>query len=375
MNILLLNYRDLFDVAAGGSENYVRRVAECWRENGHDVCVFVPQSAGRPTAEWINGVRYQRCGGMHTVFPAARRYLRRHAPTVDIVIEVVNARPFHASRIAKGKVTILVHQTFHETWDREFPFPVNVIGRRVLEPLWLRTIARERVVTVSDSSAFDLRRYGVHPVGIVPPACDAPPWTREHPPRRRRRTRPPRLVFVGRLIEAKNPWAAIAAHGAVRRVHPGATLDIVGQGYLEGELRRLAAPGVTVRGFLPEDAKHELLGEADLLLVTSSREGWGIVTTEAGLHGVPVVAYDAPGLCDSVVDGVTGVLTAHNPEAMGEAALELLDDDDRWTRMSSAAWMRARPATWMRSAERLLALAAEERGVRDDAGRAGGGSR
>lgn len=363
MRIVVLNYRDPFHAAAGGSEGYMRRVAESWAAAGHDVTLFVPASGGAKRTDLVNGVRYERRGGMHTVFPAARRYLRRHRQSIDLVLEGVNARPFYASRIVgRSKVITIIHQTFHETWNREFHFPINVIGRYVLEPHWLRRMTRERVVTVSESSSEDLARYGVHAIGIVPPACDVPDGVREVRQRTSVACRRPRLVFVGRLVRAKRPFDAIAAFQMIRRVYPAATLDVVGRGYLLEELRNLDVPGLTVHGYLEEPAKHQLLSSSDLMLVTSTREGWGIVTIEAALHGVPSVAYDVPGLRNAVKDGETGVLTAPTPQALAEAALNLLGDGEGWNRCSQAAWADARRLTWEGCARQLMDLAPVEAG-------------
>ena len=360
MRILILNYRDPFQLDAGGSERYVRRVAECWAEKGHDVTLFVPDSAGTPKLDQVDGVTYERRGTMHTVFRAARCYLREHAMQFDVVLEVVNARPFYARQIAGSKVTVLIHQTFHETWNREFRFPVSFIGRHVLEPYWLRRTASNRVVSVSESTSSDLARYGIRAFGIVPPAVDVPDVVRERPRQRRPAYATPRFVFIGRLIRAKRPMDAVVAFTRIHSVFPGATLDVIGHGYELEDMLRLRVPGLTVHGRLSDGAKHRVLAKSDIMLVTSTREGWGIVTTEAACHGVPVVAYNVAGLRDSVIDGETGILTAIDPGAMAKAAIELLNDPERWASLSTLAWSRARTSTWQERAAELLALATAE---------------
>ena len=142
----------------------------------------------------------------------------------------------------------------------------------------------------------------------------------------------------------------------MQRVIPGATLDIVGDGYLRAELRSRAPRGVTVHGFVDSDRKAELLRQADVMLVPGTREGWGIVALEAAAAGTPVVGYRIPGLWDSVLDGSTGVLTQANPQAMATATLELLGDPGRWSRLSNAAATRAEAYSWGAVAARWLAV-------------------
>lgn len=155
-------------------------------------------------------------------------------------------------------------------------------------------------------------------------------------------------------MRTKRPADAVKAFALVRHEFPGATLDIIGDGYLRESLRDRRDPGVLVHGFVPESVKSTMLARADLMLVPGTREGWGIVAIEAGLRRIPVVAYRLPGLRDAVQDGVTGVLTSPNPEAMGEAAVALLRDPDRWAKLSEGSRRQSEALTWPRSAAGLL---------------------
>ena len=232
----------------------------------------------------------------------------------------------------------------------EYPFPINWIGRTTLEPSWIRRLVGARVVANSPSTAAALARYGVSVEVIVSPGCD-PPQIRED------RTAPgaaPHLLWMGRLVRTKRPADAIAAFARVRDGIPAATLDLIGGGYLEAPIRAQRHPGVTLHGFVPEVVKTALLSRADLLLLPGTREGWGIVAMEAASYGVPVVAYDIPGLRDAVLDGVTGMVVPANPDALGSAAASLLQDPDRWRQLSAAAQQRAREFTWDRVAQDLL---------------------
>jgi glycosyltransferase involved in cell wall biosynthesis len=86
-----------------------------------------------------------------------------------------------------------------------------------------------------------------------------------------------------------------------------------------------------------------LLAGADLFLLPSDRESFGLSALEALASGVPVIGTDAGGLPEVVRNGETGFLApVGDVDAMSEAAIELLLDDAKWQRMSLAAAADAR---------------------------------
>jgi N-acetyl-alpha-D-glucosaminyl L-malate synthase BshA len=87
-----------------------------------------------------------------------------------------------------------------------------------------------------------------------------------------------------------------------------------------------------------QDSVAELLACADMLLLPSQSESFGLVALEAMAAGVPVVATRTGGIPEVVEDGVTGVLgDVGDVAAMGDGAIELLRDPRRWSQASRAA--------------------------------------
>src|SRR5205823_6228333 len=79
------------------------------------------------------------------------------------------------------------------------------------------------------------------------------------------------------------------------------------------------------------DAVAPLLAGADLFLLTSNSESFGLSALEALASGVPVIGSDAGGLPEVVRDGETGILCpVADVPAMAAAAIELLTDERRW---------------------------------------------
>ncbi len=86
----------------------------------------------------------------------------------------------------------------------------------------------------------------------------------------------------------------------------------------------------------------ELLARADLFLLPSEQESFGLVALEAQASGVPVVGSSETGLAEVVEHGVTGYLhPVGSVAAMSASGIKLLSDSDHWNEFSEAARRRA----------------------------------
>ncbi|MCU0623798.1 MAG: N-acetyl-alpha-D-glucosaminyl L-malate synthase BshA [Gemmatimonadaceae bacterium] len=125
-----------------------------------------------------------------------------------------------------------------------------------------------------------------------------------------------------------------------------ATLVMVGDGpdrVLAQEEARLLGVAERVRFLGRIDTVAPLLAGADLFLLPSENESFGLSALEALASGVPVVASNAGGIPEVVRDGVTGALRpVGDVEGMADAAVAILGDAARWRTMSAAAAADAR---------------------------------
>ncbi|WP_163859742.1 1,4-alpha-glucan branching protein domain-containing protein [Paenibacillus elgii] len=117
------------------------------------------------------------------------------------------------------------------------------------------------------------------------------------------------LVFVGRLVFEKGVQTLLHAMPDILSGAPDTVLFIGGSGPMEDELKRQAAHlGDRVRftGFIDDGTKAALYRAADVCVIPSLYEPFGIVALEAMKHGCPVVLSDTGGLAELVEHGVDG---------------------------------------------------------------------
>ena len=171
------------------------------------------------------------------------------------------------------------------------------------------------------------------------------------------------LLFVGRIQPLKGLDVAVRALAALDR--PDATLVVVGgasgaEGAAEVErIDELVADlGVADQLRFVEPQPHHLLSTyyraADVVLVPSRSESFGLVALEAAACGTPVVAAAVGGLRTLVEHGRTGFLVeGRDPEVFAAFADQILTEPALATALSAQAAQRARGYTWSTTAARL----------------------
>jgi D-inositol-3-phosphate glycosyltransferase len=173
------------------------------------------------------------------------------------------------------------------------------------------------------------------------------------------------VLFVGRLQPLKGAELAVQALAELRR--PDVTLLIVGGPSGRGgdaELLHLkeliAARGVQGQVQFVSPQPHYLLSTfyraADVVLVPSRSESFGLVALEASACGTPVIASAVGGLQSLIDDGVTGwLISTRNPQEYAERLRLLFAHPDMARAMGDAAANRARRYAWAATAQRVKA--------------------
>jgi glycosyltransferase involved in cell wall biosynthesis len=163
------------------------------------------------------------------------------------------------------------------------------------------------------------------------------------------------LIYFGRVEFLKGGLLLIDALPQISATL-GRPLQVTfaGAGRDEGKWKRHAARiqrsvkdlQVEFTGWLQRAEIDDLLGKADLLVVPSLwPEPFGLVGPEAGLHGVPVAAFDVGGVREWLIDGVNGHLAPGNPptaSGLAEAVVKCLRDPEAHNRLRLGAVQVAR---------------------------------
>ncbi len=246
-----------------------------------------------------------------------------------------------------------------------------------------REVAEAEVIGCSDailaSCAAEaeqlVEHYGARPerIEIVPPGVDHACFS----PGDRRGARQalglgdhPVLLFVGRVQPLKGLPVAIDTLAKLTD-HPDAQLVVVGgpsgpdgPAELERAHRLVGERGLAGRVRFVGPQPHHLLSTyyraADVCLVPSRTESFGLVALEAAACGTPVVAANVGGLTTLVAHGATGFLVDDRaPEAFAACAHEILADRSLAASMAAEAARRSRRYTWSTTAARLRRIYAD----------------
>jgi glycosyltransferase involved in cell wall biosynthesis len=330
----------------GGTELQLARLAEQLTARGVRVEIVTPRFHRHlPRVEtsgavvhrlWVPPVRYVSA---LTVPLALAWFLLRHVRRFETVhVHTVGLFAILATAIGRafGRRVVLKAVGW---WELE---------RGVLDPArrdraWVRlalgVLRRASVwIAVSGALARAIAAAGIEPARIrhVPNGVD----TRRFAPGDRRAARAalgldaaaPRAVFAGRLEPVKALPTLLRAWRAVVDEVPDATLDLVGAGTLEAELRaersRLGLDDrVVFHGRQPDVVPY--LRAADVFVLPSSVEGLSNTLLEAMAVGRPVVATRVSGTEDMVDDGVNGLLVPPgDAAALAGGLLKVLTDPE-----------------------------------------------
>jgi glycosyltransferase involved in cell wall biosynthesis len=220
---------------------------------------------------------------------------------------------------------------------------------RAYKPLVLGRVLRgaQAVIVFTHEQRKTIRsKYGVDPrrIAVIPNGVDESFFFTDP---RRLHSRP-RLLFVGRLAVQKN--IAMLLH-ALRGISERFDTTIVGSGSLDVELKKLAQTlelkNVRFHGRAHGEDLMELFRQADVFVLPSEREGMPLVLLEAMAMGLPTVATDIPGTRDVIMDRETGILVPlDDSNAMQKALLDVVSDEEQYSRMSKAAQSRAKRYSW-----------------------------
>lgn len=320
----------------GGGAVRAQEINQRLVAKGHEVHMICGAFPGKANADWVvNGVHWHSCGDaqqygksrLQFSMQCRRRFKDMQLPQVDLVVEDLS--PFSlifSSLVWKGSRISLLQNYMGKNLTRKFG-PLGWIFR-IYEKLLLRSASpmiavsrslQQQILENNRTAKITVIYNGVQDtffeVSNDPSNVDAG-----------------NLLFIGRLeIYQKGLDTMLDAFEMVLTEKPEARLQIVGSGKDETLLKEMIHQrnlqgSVTLHGKMGL-ARIAMLQKAELVLMPSRFESWGIVAIEAAALARPVVASDIPGLNEAVNHDKTGILVASEAGAKGfaQAILSLLN--------------------------------------------------
>ncbi|MDY0384159.1 glycosyltransferase, partial [Trichlorobacter sp.] len=261
--------------------------------------------------------------------PKAAKKYQSYLPLMPIALEQLDLRGYDLvisseSGPAKGVIVspgtphiCYCHTPMRYAWDMYHDYLENAgrITRLLMPPLihYLRLwdlASAARVDHFVANSAFVAKRIEKHyrrnAVVINPPVSAVDFSISEQTE--------DFYLMVGQLVRYKRTDLAVEAFNL-----SGKRLIIIGDGEQYEDLKRMAAPNVTVMGRQPFSVIREHYSKCKALIFPGV-EDFGIVPLEAMASGRPVIAYRKGGALETVVEGVTGLFfDQQTPEALNDA--------------------------------------------------------
>ncbi|MEZ5855411.1 MAG: glycosyltransferase [Hyphomicrobiaceae bacterium] len=351
-------------VRYGGPIYSVHAMCRALVARGHEVHVYTTNVDGEGVSQVPLGIPVNRDGVHVWYFPTSlgRRLYRSAAMHAALAKTVSDFSVVHAHSVFLWP-TLAASAAARRA---NVPFVVaprgmlvaDLIQRksRLPKSLWIalferRTLAKAAAVHVTSRlEADDLAKLGFRPrrVAIIPNGIALPDPAGEMPdccettrsdPRPVATSQAPTLLTLGRINWKKGLDKVIEAMPEI----PMARLIIAGndeEGYLASLKALVARNGLTDRVSFPGPVygaeKWKLSAAADVFVMASRSENFGIAALEAMASGVPVIVAPGVGLAETVAQGEAGLVVEALPSAIASAARRLLDDPALRERMGRA---------------------------------------
>ncbi|WP_339278781.1 glycosyltransferase [Paenibacillus sp. FSL W8-1187] len=381
----------------GGPAKAGMEMAAALAARGHDVTIFTTNQDGSgvlevPTDRTIrkNGVDIRYFPVIQPKFwrtsPAMAAALKKEMPRFDIV-HIHSLYLFHGMAAGhyarKHGVPYIVRP--HGTLD-----PVmharHRYRKKIMETLFEdRNIRRADALHYTTEEELLLAEPYVHGSSgfVVPNGINSSDY-RELPPKGTFRSRykllegKRMLLFFSRINFKKGLDVLVEAFRDIHRRHPDTVLVLTGpddENYGQKVRDWLKAASLSefaiFTGMLTGTDKLAVLRDADLFLLPSYSENFGIAVVEAMACGVPVVISDKVNIWREVVAEGAGLATPVDPIRVADAACQLLDDPELRERMGERG--RAMASQYYEWSQVAAQLEQEYRRLAGEAGRAGSG--
>jgi glycosyltransferase involved in cell wall biosynthesis len=284
-------------------------------------------------------------------------YLTKLRKECDVVIDEINVLPFFTPLYVRKPKIVIQHQTIKEVFFIQLPPPLAIFGY-FIERIYPLFYSFTKFITVSPSTKKDLVELGIPKknIAIVYNGLDKKKF------KTGMKSNYPHVIYLGRLEKAKRVDLLINSMFSIIKEIPNARLSIVGTGKYEDKLKQLVKKiglekYVKFYGYVTERKKIKLIQDAWVLVSPSIREGWGLSVLEANACGTPAVAFNVPGLRDSIKNGKTGLLVSNmNSLDLARFVLRIIKNKKLMDELRENAIKWSKNFDWSVTAVKILSI-------------------
>jgi glycogen(starch) synthase len=330
-------WESLYGERVGGLANAATHLAETLARD-HEVHFFTRGGADQE----INGVYYHYCqpNGRNIVEFCAdmsramvRQFREQDSPRFDI-LHFHDWHAVEALHQLQDQATVF---TYHST---EYGRNGNNFGdwwefREISGKEWYGGYIAKRVTAVSRPLKHEVMKlYNVPdwkcddvPNGVVPEAYRSLVNPAEVKHTYGMDSSSPLILFIGRLAYQKGPDLLVDAINRAGLCRSNAKVIMAGDGVMRPHLESSAFHlPVQFRGYVSDSEYIRLLNAADLVVIPSRNEPFGLVLLEAWSAEKCVVATDVGGLSENISQGIDGLKVAVSPEGLAWGINQMVDD-------------------------------------------------
>lgn len=359
-------YDAIYPWVKGGAERRIYELATRLGKKGHDVHIIGIQWWEGEKVIQRDGITYHGVCRSLPLYVDGKRSIKealvfswgllRYMRGMDFTICDVSSFPYFSclsariiSTIQHTPMVITWHELWGNYWYKYFGWK-GFFGKNV-EKLIIKSSTH--TIAVSNITKHKLVHQGVKDIFVIPNGIDVNTIN----------TIPPTadegyvsdIVFVGRLIEDKHVDVLIRAVQIVRTNIPDIHCTIIGNGPEYHFLTELSKnldieDHITFTGFLDGKDVIRYMKSSKIMVLPSTREGFGMVVVEAFACGLPVIGVtgEDSAVSELIDNGMNGFMVELSARTIAEKITEVLDDEESRAKMSANAIDTAKKHSWDR---------------------------
>ena len=324
MDILILNWKDIYAPDKGGAEILAHNIAEKL-SNHNKVTFFTSDYKNSEHATNKNHYKIIRKGNKLSCLFHAYIYYKKLEKKPTLIIEfynVINWFSFIYRDKKNTKILSLINQLTQEIYFYEFNPLLATIGflAEKIQFYIYRFFSNQKFICYSESTVRDLNNFGIDKKNIFKFNLGVNLTDYFLSPK----TIHPSFICINRIVSNKRTDLVVKAFKKITSLYNESKLYIFGQGRELNNLKKLVKnlnlhnniefiDDNFSQNFINTNIINKKLSESWALILLSVKEGWGLVVTEAAASGTTSILSKVSGLVDSGKDKHTSIYVSVKP--------------------------------------------------------------